>query len=94
VTWRVEHNKMAEELFKECLDDVLKELSSKGFAFTLKAEQQLALRHLFDGKDVLAVLPTGFGKSLTEAFGFRTRQSVAAARATPLVAVPVFFISS
>jgi len=68
VTRRDEHNKIAEELFEECLDDVLddvlKELSSKGFAFTLKAEQRLALRHLFDGKDVLAVLSTGFGKSL------------------------------
>jgi len=49
VTRRDEHNKMEEELFEECLDDVLKELSSKGFAFTLKAEQRLALRHLFDG---------------------------------------------
>ena len=55
---------MADELFEECLDDVLKELSSKGFAFTLKAEQRLALRNLLVGKDVLAVLPTGFGKSL------------------------------
>ena len=64
MTRRDEHNKIAEELFEECLDDVLKELSSKGFAFTLKAEQRLALRHLFDGKDVLAVLSTGFGKSL------------------------------
>ena len=63
MTGRDEHNKIAEELFEECLDDVLKELSSKGFAFTLKAEQRLALRHLFDGKDVLAVLPTGFNFS-------------------------------
>ena len=64
MTRRDEHNKIAEELFEECLDDVLKELSSKGFAFTLKAEQRLALRHLFYGKDVWAVLSTGFGKSL------------------------------
>ena len=32
--------------------------------FTLKPEQEVAVRALLDGKDVLAVLPTGYGKSL------------------------------
>ena len=32
--------------------------------FALKAEQKKAIRHLFERKDVLAVLPTGYGKSL------------------------------
>ncbi len=31
--------------------------------FHLKTEQEQAVRHLCQGKDVLAVLPTGFGKS-------------------------------
>ena len=35
-----------------------------GLAFTLKTEQESAMHHLFNGKDVMAVLPTGFGKSL------------------------------
>ena len=32
--------------------------------FTLKPEQEVAVRALLDGKDVLAVLPTGYGISL------------------------------
>ena len=32
--------------------------------FKLKPEQEVAVKSLLDGKDVLAVLPTGYGKSL------------------------------
>ena len=32
--------------------------------FSLKKEQESAMRHIFNGKDVMAILPTGFGKSL------------------------------
>ena len=32
--------------------------------FTLKAEQESALTAILAGRDVLAVLPTGYGKSL------------------------------
>ena len=32
--------------------------------YTLKPEQEVAVRALLDGKDVLAVLPTGYGKSV------------------------------
>ena len=32
--------------------------------FTLKPEQEIAVRAQLDGKDVLAVLSTGYGKSL------------------------------
>ena len=35
-----------------------------GSEFRLKQEQEVAVRALLDGKDVLAVLPTGYGKSL------------------------------
>ena len=55
---------MADDLFESCLYEVLSTLRDKGFNFELKEEQQTALRHLFEGKDLLAVLPTGFGKSL------------------------------
>ena len=37
---------------------------ASGRSFTLKPEQEIAVRDLLAGKDVLAVLPTGFGKSL------------------------------
>ena len=32
--------------------------------FKLKPEQEVAVMSLLDGKDVLAMLPTGYGKSL------------------------------
>ena len=32
--------------------------------FSLKKEQESAMRYIFNGKDVMAILPTGFGKSL------------------------------
>ena len=32
--------------------------------FKLKPEQEVAVKYFLDGKDVLAVLPTGHGKSL------------------------------
>lgn len=54
----------SEELFESCLNEVLEDLRSKGFTFSLKSEQRSSLRNLFEGKDLLAVLPTGFGKSL------------------------------
>ena len=52
------------EGFESCSSEVLLKLSESGLSFTLKREQELAMRHLFNGKDVMAVLPTGFGKSL------------------------------
>ena len=48
--------------FDEALDSVLNSLPRK---FILKEEQRLALQSFVDRKeDVLALLPTGFGKSL------------------------------
>ena len=48
--------------FDEALDSVLNSLCRK---FILKEEQRLALRSFLDTReDVLALLPTGFGKSL------------------------------
>ena len=45
-----------------CVDrDVLEDIDS---AFILKEEQRNAIKAFVDRKDVFAVLPTGFGKSL------------------------------
>ena len=52
------------EDFQSCLSEVLLKLNKTGIAFLLKKEQESAMRHLFNGKDVMAVLPTGFGESL------------------------------
>lgn len=49
----------------EAVNGALEELSSKlGFSLNLKEEQTSAVNGLLDGKDVLGVLPTGFGKSM------------------------------
>lgn len=39
-------------------------VNSKEKQVILKAEQELAVKSMLEGKDVLAVLPTGFGKSM------------------------------
>ena len=52
------------------MDSVAKEsilpdhLSKRLCGLILKDEQKLAIEALMSGKDVLAVLPTGFGKSV------------------------------
>lgn len=52
----------AKQSFGEALDSVLNSLERN---FALKNEQRLALESFVSGKeDVLALLPTGFGKSL------------------------------
>ena len=44
-------------------------------ALVLKREQLLAVKNLLNGKDVLAVLPTGFGKSMIfTVFSFAKRE--------------------
>ena len=44
--------------------ELLCELGNKGLQFSLKEEQKTAVKQLFEGPDVVAVLPTGVGKSL------------------------------
>ena len=49
----------------ESIESVTKELSDKfNVKFVLKEEQNVAITDLLGRKDVLAVLPTGYGKSL------------------------------
>ena len=42
----------------------LSKLEDKGRKITLKDEQKKAVKQLYGKKDLVAVLPTGFGKSL------------------------------
>ena len=41
------------EGFESCLSEVLSKLNETGIAFSLKKEQESAMRYLFNGKDVL-----------------------------------------
>ena len=49
---------------KEVVSKALSFLDSKGETIVLKAEQEKALYSLLEGNDVLAVLPTGFAKTM------------------------------
>ena len=58
---------MPEELdvvFEDALQKALNFLSERGFNRELRQEQTSSVKQLFTGGDLLAVLPTGFGKSL------------------------------
>ena len=58
---------MPEELdavFEAALQKALNFLSERGFNRELRQEQKSSVKQLFTGRDLLAVLPTGFGKSL------------------------------
>ena len=49
----------------EFIEEACRKLSETlNFPFKLKTEQRKALESLLNGNDVLAVLPTGYGKSL------------------------------
>ena len=50
--------------FEHILKEILLELKDKGRKITLKDEQRKAVKQLYGKKDLVAVLPTGFGKSL------------------------------
>ena len=50
---------------KESSSDVLVNLSDQVGGLVLKEGQKLAVEALLSGKDVIAVFPTGFGKSIT-----------------------------
>ena len=53
-----------EEEFSIEITKVLDSLAERGFNRLLRDEQKSSLRQLLRGEDLLAVLPTGFGKSL------------------------------
>jgi len=53
--------------------------------FKLKPEQEVAVKSLLDGKDVLAVLPTGYSKSPTYQMFVRAMDFEMNGKATILV---------
>ena len=50
--------------FEQILKEILLELKDRGCKITLKDEQRKVVKQLYGKKDLVAVLPTGFGKSL------------------------------
>ena len=52
------------EDFDSALEKALSALSGLGISLKLRSEQKQAVRTLLSRRDLLAILPTGFGKSL------------------------------
>ena len=50
--------------FDRSLQKALDILAERGFSRSLREEQEISIRQLWLGGDLLAVLPTGYGKSL------------------------------
>ena len=55
---------LEEAEFEQILKETLLELEDKGRKITLKDELRKAVKQLYGKKDLVAVLPTGFGNSL------------------------------
>ena len=55
---------ISSDRLEHLLGETLRSLEDNGMKFVRKAEQKKAIRQLFEKKDLLAVLPTGYGKSL------------------------------
>ena len=55
-------DKSRDDRFERLLEETLRCLEENGFKFVLKAEQKKAIRQLFEKKDLLAVLPTGYAR--------------------------------
>ena len=53
-----------DEKTNKCIEKSLNYLSAIGRPIVLKCEQRISIQHLLLGKDVIAILPTGFGKSM------------------------------
>ena len=61
--------------------------------FKLKPEQEVVVKSLLDGKDVLAVLPKGHGKSLIYQMFVRAKDFEINGKATILVISPLVSIT-
>ena len=52
-----------DEKINKCIEKSLNYLSAIGRPIVLKCEQRISIQHLLLGKDMIAILPTGFEKS-------------------------------
>ena len=59
-----------DEKINKCIEKSLNYLSAIGRPIVLKCEQRISIQHLLLGKDVIAILPTGFGNRVCFGKGF------------------------
>ena len=55
----------------------------------LKEEQEMAVNHLLNGRDVMAILPTGFGKSMIFTVFALAKQELSSTKTSVLVISPL-----
>ena len=60
--------------------------------FTLKPKKEVAVRALLDGKDFLALLPTGYGKNMIRQMLVRAKDYQMNGKATILIISPLVSI--
>ena len=82
---------MAESVgaFEFYLQETLKDLSENGKQIDLKPEQGTAMKSLVHGQDVLAILPSGFGKSAIYQIRVRVKEKMLKDCACVLVICPL-----
>ena len=82
--------KMADSLtFDAALEESLSFLSELGMSRQLRHEQKEAISTLVHGSDLLAVLPTGFGKSLIFQLLIRVQEILSSKAACVIVVCPL-----
>ena len=82
--------KMADSLsFDDALAETLLSLSELDMSRLLRPEQKEAISSLVHGSDLLAVLTTGFGKSLVFQFLIRVKQILSSKAACVIVVCPL-----
>ena len=81
---------MADSLsFDAALAEALLSISELGLSRVLRPEQKEAISSLVHGSDLLAVLPTGFGKSLIFQLFIRVKQILSSKAACVIVVCPL-----
>ena len=78
-----------EVMFDFGLEEVLNSLSEFGISRALKWEQKGVIATLVTGKHLLAVLPTGFGKSLIFQVLVRVKETMTGTPSSVVVVFPL-----
>ena len=80
---------MADLHFESALNNVLFGPSETGFMRSLRKEQKEVIQQLASGGDLLAVLPTGFGKSLIFQLLVRVQEAIRKKPSCVIVVCPL-----
>ena len=91
VEGRYHKNIMADSV-SSVLEECMEDLRVLGFEGVLKDEQREAVSQLLSGGDLLAVLPTGFGKSFIFHLFVKAKEKMTGQRCSAIVVSPLHSI--